>query len=46
MRFDWVTADEEFGRDGGFLDALESRNQQYLVEVPVDTTVWPDKPLR
>jgi SRSO17 transposase len=46
VRFDWVTADEEFGRDGGFLDALESRNQRYLVEVPVDTTVWPDKPLR
>lgn len=46
VHFDWVTADEEFGRDGGFLDALESRNQRYLVEVPVDTTVWPDKPLR
>jgi len=46
VRFDWITADEEFGRDGGFLDALESRNQRYLVEVPVDTTVWPDKPLR
>jgi SRSO17 transposase len=46
VRFDWVTADEEFGRDGGFLDALESCHQRYLVEVPVDTTVWPDKPLR
>jgi SRSO17 transposase len=46
VRFDWVTADEEFGRDGGFLDALESRHQRYLVEVPVDTTVWPGKPLR
>jgi SRSO17 transposase len=46
VHFDWATADEEFGRDGGFLDALESRNQRYLVEVPVDTTVWPDKPLR
>jgi SRSO17 transposase len=46
VHFDWVTADEEFGRDGGFLDTLESRNQRYLVEVPADTTVWPDKPLR
>lgn len=46
VRFDWITADEEFGRDGGFLDALESRHQRYLVEVPADTTVWPDKPLR
>jgi len=46
VHFDWVTADEEFGRDGGFLDALESCHQRYLVEVPVDTTLWPDKPLR
>ena len=23
VRFDWVTADEEYGRDGAFLDALE-----------------------
>jgi len=46
VRFDWITADEEFGRDGDFLDALESRQQRYLVEVPADTTVWPDKPLR
>jgi SRSO17 transposase len=46
VRFDWITADEEFGRDGAFLDALESHRQRYLVEVPADTTVWPDKPLR
>ena len=44
--FDWITADEEFGRDGAFLDELESRGQRYLVEVPADTTVWPDRPLR
>ena len=43
VRFDWVTADEEFGRDGAFLDALEQRQQRYLVEVPCDTTVWADK---
>lgn len=46
VHFDWVTADEEFGRDGDFLDGLEGRNQRYLVEVPANTTVWPDKPLR
>jgi SRSO17 transposase len=46
VRFDWITADEEFGRDGGFLDAMEQRRQRYLVEVPVDTTVWAEKPLR
>jgi len=46
VRFDWITADEEFGRDGEFLDALERGHQRYLLEVPADTTVWPDKPLR
>jgi SRSO17 transposase len=44
--FDWLTADEEFGRDGALLDALEGRHQRYLVEVPANTTVWPDEPLR
>jgi len=46
VHFDWITADEEFGRDGDFLDALERSNQRYLVEVPANTTVWADKPLR
>lgn len=40
VRFDWVTADEIYGRDGKFLDALEADEQRYLVEVPVSTTVW------
>jgi SRSO17 transposase len=44
--FDWITADEEFGRDGGFLDALEGSPQRYLVEVPANTTVWAEEPLR
>jgi SRSO17 transposase len=44
--FDWIIADEAYGRDGDFLDALERDNQRYLVEVPANTTVWPDKPLR
>ena len=38
-------ADEEYGRDGAFLDALEQAEQRYLVEVPVDTTVWTTKPM-
>jgi len=45
VRFDWLVADEEFGRDGAFLDALEARHQRYLVEVPANTTVWTDEPL-
>jgi SRSO17 transposase len=46
VRFDWITADAEYGRDGNFLDALERDGQRYLVEVPADTTVWAEKPLR
>jgi SRSO17 transposase len=45
VRFDWVIADEEYGRDGAFLDALEHADQRYLVEVPADTTVWTTKPM-
>jgi SRSO17 transposase len=43
-QFDWITADEEFGRDGNFLDALENSEQRYLVEIPNNTTVWIGKP--
>lgn len=46
VRFDWVTADEEFGRDGAFLDAMEQGPQRYLLEIPCDTTVWAEKPMR
>ena len=46
VRFDWITADEEYGRDGDLLDALEGRNQRYLVEVPANTTVWAERPMR
>ncbi|GAB6185658.1 IS701 family transposase [Thermopirellula anaerolimosa] len=50
VHFDWITADEEFGRDGAFLDALENagpgRPQRYLVEVPANTTVWAEEPMR
>jgi SRSO17 transposase len=45
VRFDWVIADEEFGRDGKLLDALESRDQRYLMEVPANTTVWLSEPM-
>ena len=40
VRFDWVTADETYGRNGTFLDDLEARGQRYVIEVPVNTTVW------
>jgi SRSO17 transposase len=46
VSFDWLVADEEFGRDGALLDALEERHQRYLVEVPCNTTAWISKPAR
>ena len=38
--FDWITADELYGRNGKFRESLEADGQRYLVEVPVTTTVW------
>jgi SRSO17 transposase len=40
VKFDWLTADEFYGHNGVFLDALEQMHQRYVVEVPVNTTVW------
>jgi SRSO17 transposase len=40
VKFDWVTADEFYGHNGEFLDELEAMQQRYVVEVPVNTTVW------
>jgi SRSO17 transposase len=34
------TFDEWYGRDGDFLDGLESLGQNYVAEVPVDFTGW------
>ena len=44
VNLDWVVADELYGRNGEFLDELESLGQRYLVEVPVTTTVWTEDP--
>jgi SRSO17 transposase len=44
VRFDWVTADETYGRNGTFLDDLEAQGQRYVVEVPANTTVWTTEP--
>jgi SRSO17 transposase len=40
VKFDWVTADEFYGHNGDFLDDLEKAGQRYVVEIPVNTTVW------
>jgi SRSO17 transposase len=44
VRVNWITADEEYGRDGKFLDELEQLELRYVVEVPVSTTVWTKDP--
>src|SRR4051794_705203 len=44
VHLDWITADEEYGRNGDFLDELELLEQRYVVEVPVTTTVWTADP--
>ena len=44
VRLDWVTADELYGRNGQFLDALEELDHKYVVEVPVTTNVWTTDP--
>ena len=44
VALDWITADEEYGRNGEFLDELEGLGHRYVVEVPVNTTVWTEDP--
>ncbi|MBV8432124.1 MAG: IS701 family transposase [Solirubrobacterales bacterium] len=41
---DGITADEEYGRGGEFLDERERRERRSGVEVPVSTTVWTEDP--
>jgi SRSO17 transposase len=38
------TADELYGRDGAFLDGLDSRGEAFVVEVPPNAHVWLTKP--
>jgi SRSO17 transposase len=44
VSLDWITADKAYGRNGDFLDELEALEQPYVVEVPVNTTVWTADP--
>jgi SRSO17 transposase len=43
-RFGWVTGDEAFGRDTGFLDGVAALPRWYVAEVPHDTQVWTRRP--
>src|SRR5262249_46085396 len=44
VHLDWITADETYGRNGDFLDELETLTKHYVVEVPVTTTVFTKDP--
>ncbi|MBV8610165.1 MAG: IS701 family transposase [Singulisphaera sp.] len=44
VALDWITADEAYGRNGEFLDELEALEHHYVVEVPLNTTVWTEDP--
>jgi SRSO17 transposase len=44
IHFDWVIADSRYGQNGTFLDGLDELEQRYVVEVPVNTTVWTEDP--
>ena len=40
----WVSCDEGYGRSVDFLDGVAALGLGYMVEVPVDTRVWPEWP--
>jgi len=44
VTFRWVLGDEEFGRDTTLLDRVAGLGYWYLMEVPVDTRIWPERP--
>ncbi len=41
---DWIIADELYSHKGTLLDRLEAMNERYVMEVPVNTTVWTQDP--
>jgi SRSO17 transposase len=44
VHFDWLVADEDYGKDQGLLETLEARGQRYVMEVPCTTLVWRTDP--
>lgn len=40
----WVTADEHFGENPGFLDGIAALGKWYFAEVPCTTRVWGRRP--
>jgi SRSO17 transposase len=44
LPFGWVIADEQFGNNPSLLDQIAALPVLYLVEVPLDTRVWLERP--
>jgi len=44
VHFDWLVADEDYGKDQALLRTLEARGQRYVFEVPSTTLVWRTDP--
>jgi len=45
LPFQWVTCDEHFGQNPGFLDGLATLGKWYFAEVPSNTRVWLHTPM-
>jgi SRSO17 transposase len=45
IRHGWVTFDEVYGRDPGFIGGLEELGERYIGAVPKDTRVWLQRPV-
>jgi len=44
LRFKWVTGDSLFGRKTELLDNIDGLGKLYLMEVPVNTQFWEERP--
>lgn len=44
LRFRWVVGDELFGRSSWLLDQIAGTGRYYMMEVPIDTRVWTERP--
>jgi SRSO17 transposase len=45
LRHSWVTFDEGYGKDPGFLSRLEEAGERYIGEVPKGVRVWLRRPV-
>jgi SRSO17 transposase len=44
VHFDWLVADQDYGKNHTLLDTLEARQQRYVLAVPATTLAWSSDP--